>query len=29
MSLQEKSITCFDCGVTFTFSVEEQEAFPG
>ncbi len=27
MSLQEKSITCFDCGVAFTFSVEEQEAF--
>lgn len=27
MSLQEKSITCFDCGVTFAFSVEEQEAF--
>lgn len=27
MSLQEKTITCFDCGVTFSFSVEEQEAF--
>jgi CxxC-x17-CxxC domain-containing protein len=27
MDLQEKSITCFDCGVTFTFTVEEQEAF--
>lgn len=27
MSLQEKSIDCFDCGVSFTFSVEEQEAF--
>jgi CxxC-x17-CxxC domain-containing protein len=27
MSLQEKSIDCFDCGAAFTFSVEEQEAF--
>lgn len=27
MSLQEKSMACFDCGVAFTFSVEEQEAF--
>lgn len=27
MSLQEKSIDCFDCGVTFTFTVEEQLAF--
>ncbi len=27
MSLQEKSIKCFDCGVTFVFSVEEQEAY--
>lgn len=27
MSLQEKSINCFDCGAAFTFTVEEQEAF--
>jgi len=27
MSLEEKTLTCFDCGVTYTFSVEEQEAF--
>lgn len=27
MSLQEKSIDCFDCGVTFTFTVEEQLAY--
>jgi CxxC-x17-CxxC domain-containing protein len=27
MSLQEKTMTCFDCGVTFTFSVEEQESY--
>jgi CxxC-x17-CxxC domain-containing protein len=27
MSLQEKSIECFDCGATYIFSVEEQEAF--
>jgi CxxC-x17-CxxC domain-containing protein len=27
MSLQEKTIKCFDCSNTFTFSVEEQEAF--
>ena len=27
MALQEKSIVCFDCGASFTFSVEEQEAF--
>jgi CxxC-x17-CxxC domain-containing protein len=25
--MQEKSITCFDCGNAFVFSVEEQEAF--
>ena len=27
MSFQDKSIRCSDCGVTFTFSVDEQELF--
>ncbi|MFC1913305.1 CxxC-x17-CxxC domain-containing protein [Chloroflexota bacterium] len=27
MSFQDKSIQCFDCEATFTFSVEEQEQF--
>ena len=27
MSFQDKSIQCFDCGTTFTFSAEEQEQF--
>ncbi len=27
MSFQDKSIQCFDCDATFTFSVEEQEQF--
>ncbi len=27
MILQEKSIDCFDCGATFTFTVEEQLAY--
>jgi len=27
MSFEDKSIQCSDCGVTFTFSVEEQEFF--
>jgi hypothetical protein len=27
MSLQDKSIHCSDCGVTFTFSGGEQEFF--
>lgn len=27
MSFQEKSLTCADCGKTFTFSVEDQEFF--
>ncbi len=27
MSFQDKSIKCFDCGNTFTFSAEEQEQF--
>ncbi len=27
MSFQDKSIQCSDCGVTFTFSVEDQEFF--
>jgi len=27
MSLQDKSIQCSDCGVTFTFSADEQELF--
>ena len=27
MSFQDKSLQCSDCGVTFTFSAEEQELF--
>ena len=27
MSFQDKSIQCSDCGVSFTFSAEEQELF--
>ncbi len=27
MSFEEKSLKCFDCGTTFTFSVEDQEFF--
>ncbi len=27
MSYQDKSITCSDCGATFTFSAAEQEQF--
>ena len=27
MSFENKSIQCSDCGVTFTFTVEEQEFF--
>jgi CxxC-x17-CxxC domain-containing protein len=27
MSFQDKSLQCSDCGVTFTFSAEEQEFF--
>ncbi len=27
MSFQDKSIVCADCGVTFTFSAEDQEFF--
>ena len=27
MSFQDKSLQCFDCGATFTFSAEEQEFF--
>ena len=27
MSYQDKSIQCFDCSTTFTFSAEEQEQF--
>ena len=27
MSFQDKSIQCYDCGATFTFSVTEQEEF--
>ena len=27
MSFQDKSIQCSDCGVTFTFSAEDQEFF--
>jgi CxxC-x17-CxxC domain-containing protein len=27
MSFQDKSLQCSDCGVTFTFSAEEQEFY--
>ena len=27
MSFQDKAIVCSDCGVTFTFSVQDQEFF--
>ena len=27
MSFEDKSLECFDCGATFTFSAEEQEFF--
>ncbi|MFA5308764.1 MAG: zinc-ribbon domain containing protein [Dehalococcoidales bacterium] len=27
MAFQDKSLTCSDCGATFTFSVEDQEFF--
>ena len=27
MSFEDKSIQCSDCGITFTFSVEDQEFF--
>ncbi|MFH1383254.1 MAG: CxxC-x17-CxxC domain-containing protein [Chloroflexota bacterium] len=27
MSFQDKSLRCSDCGVSFTFTVEEQESF--
>jgi CxxC-x17-CxxC domain-containing protein len=27
MSPQEKSLTCFDCGEAYTFSVEEQQEY--
>jgi CxxC-x17-CxxC domain-containing protein len=27
MSFQDKTLTCSDCGTTFTFSVEDQEFF--
>jgi len=27
MGLEDKSIRCYDCGATFTFSAEEQESF--
>ena len=27
MSFQDKSLQCSDCGVTFTFSAEEQDFF--
>jgi CxxC-x17-CxxC domain-containing protein len=27
MSFEDKSIVCFDCGATFTFSASEQEFF--
>ena len=27
MSFQDKTLTCSDCGATFTFSADEQELF--
>ena len=27
MSFEDKSIVCSDCGVTFTFTADEQEFF--
>jgi CxxC-x17-CxxC domain-containing protein len=27
MSFQDKSLQCSDCGITFTFSAQEQELF--
>ena len=27
MNFQDKSLQCFDCGNTYTFSIEEQEQF--
>jgi CxxC-x17-CxxC domain-containing protein len=27
MSFQDKTLTCADCGATFTFSADEQELF--
>jgi CxxC-x17-CxxC domain-containing protein len=27
LDLQDKSLSCFDCGATYTFTVEEQQAF--
>ncbi|MBW2561984.1 MAG: zinc-ribbon domain containing protein [Deltaproteobacteria bacterium] len=27
MSFEDKSLQCFDCGATFTFSAEEQEFY--
>ncbi len=27
MSFQDRSLTCVDCGATFTFSAEDQEFF--
>jgi CxxC-x17-CxxC domain-containing protein len=27
LSYQDKSLTCVDCGATFTFSADEQELF--
>ncbi len=29
MSFQDRSLECFDCGATFTFSADEQEFFAG
>ncbi len=29
MSFQDRSLECFDCGATFTFTVDEQEFFAG
>ena len=27
MDLRDKSLTCFDCGAPYIFTVEEQQAF--
>ncbi len=29
MSFQDRSLECFDCGATFTFTADEQEFFAG
>ena len=29
MSFEDRSLECFDCGATFTFTADEQEFFAG